>query len=130
SDTAFEGECGGLEDAVAGAEPPVRMVTQLPEVEKQVSIANVSFTDDVLTVELGYSGCSEQHFHLNIGTAFKESSPVQVDYSFVPMVEYGFLAYFTSEFSYVLAPLKHLYQTAYQAQSGSINLPGIGVYSF
>lgn len=127
---ALAGGCGELEGVLAFAEPPVHVVEQLPRVEKQVEVGEAAIEGDVLTVELAYSGCDEQHFHFLISSQFRESAPVQVDYAFEPLVKDGCLAYFTTRFVYDLLPLKHVYQQAYRAESGSIVLPGIGTYSF
>lgn len=126
----LDDQCGKLEGAIAFADPPVRMVEKLPTTEKSVAIDKASIDGDRLFVRLGYSGCGEQHFDLYINSAFMESHPVQVKYEFVPQVEDLCLAVFATEFSYDLIPLKHAYQEAYQSETGSISLPGIGVYEF
>lgn len=127
---AFSGACADLEGTLAFEQPPVRVVEQLPKVEKSVEVISAAIADDVLTVELGYSGCSEQHFHFYASSFFLESAPVQVEYAFEPLVNDACLAYFTTEFVYDLLPLKHVYQQAYQTQTGTVVLPGIGSYSF
>ena len=124
------GECGDLEGVPAFAEPPVKIAENLPTTEKTVTISNVRFTGDVLTVTLGYSGCRPQHFDFYVSNLFLESNPVQANSVFKPMVEDLCLAVFSTEFSYDLIPLKHAYQQAYQTERGEIILRGIGRYVF
>lgn len=126
----LDDQCGTLEGAIAYADPPVRVVDELPKTAKQVTIDKVSIEGDRLFVRLGYSGCSEQHFDLYIGRGFMESHPVRVKYQFVPQVEDQCLAYFTTEYSYDLIPLKRAYRKAYKSESGSADLPGLGTYHF
>ena len=128
--TVFDDACGTLENSLVFAEPPIKIVDKLPKTSKNTVIDNVSIENDILKLSLAYSGCSEQHFNFSASKAFKESNPVQIDYVFTPMVEDQCEAYFVTNFAYDLLPLKHTYQNAYQAKSGKINLPGIGVYSF
>lgn len=127
---SFDGECGDLESVLTFGHPPAKMVTNLPDVEKRVSISNPSFNEEILTVELGYSGCSPQHFDLYFSSEFAESQPVQARFVFQPMVEDGCLAVFSTQLSYDLLPLKQAYQKAYNTQSGEIELPGIGTFVF
>lgn len=126
----LDDDCGKLEGAIAFADPPVRVVKELPKSDKPVTIDKVSIEGDRLFVRLGYSGCQEQHFDLYIDSAFRESHPVQLKYQFVPQVEDRCLAYFTTEFSYDLIPLRHAYRAAYQSESGAMVLPELGTYQF
>lgn len=118
--------CGSLEGVTAGGEPPVKLVDTLPTTNTKATISNVRFKGDVLTLTLGYSGCNAQHFDFYIGNAFLKSKPVQVNFVFKPQQEQLCEAYFTTEFSYDLLPLKQLYG----AEHGEIVLPGIGSYVF
>lgn len=130
AEVAFNGVCGELEETMAFDNPLVRRTDDLPSTEKTVTVENVRFDGDVLNVNLGYSGCDEQHFHFYVADTFMESLPVQVGNAFVPLVEDECLASFSTEFSYDLTPLKHAYQQAYQTETGTIVLPGVGTYSF
>jgi hypothetical protein len=123
-------ECGKLEGTIAFAEPPVTIVEKLPAVEKEVKVDNVRFEGDRLFVTLGYSGCAEQHFDLQISSIFMESNPVQAETVFVPAVNDRCLAYFTTEFAYDLIPLKHAHQQGYHQEHAEIILRGIGRYRF
>lgn len=130
AEVAFNGECGELENVLAFDNPLVKRVDDLPTTEKTVTVSNVRFDGDVLNVSLSYSGCDEQHFQFYASSRFMESLPVQIGSAFVPMVEDRCLAFFTTEFSYDLTPLKHAYQQAYQTETGTIELRGVGTYSF
>lgn len=127
---AFLGECGDLDGLLTSGEPPVQMVKTLPTTFKEARVIDATITDDVLSVNIGYSGCDQQHFQLFVSTAFAESFPVQAQYRFKPLVEDSCEAYFTTHFSYDLKPLKHAYQEVYQSKTGQVSLPGIGLYSF
>ena len=120
-----DGPCGSLQGVTAGGEPPVKLVDSLPN-PSAAKASNVQFKSDVLTLTLGYSGCGPQHFDLYIGKAFLKSKPVQVNFAFKAQREEACEAYFTTEFSYDLLPLKQLYG----AEHGEIVLPGIGSYVF
>lgn len=131
ADVSFAGECGtGLEGVPTFESPTVRLSEALPETTKSVNVSDVQWDGDIVSFNLSYSGCSPQHFDFHISTAFKESFPVQVDAVFKPMVEDFCDAHWTSEFSYDLKPLKHLYQQAYQTDTGKIQIEGIGLYEF
>lgn len=120
-----EGRCGSLEGVLAGGEPPVKLVDSLPTASA-AKVGNVQFKGDVVTLTLGYSGCGPQHFDFYIGKGFLKSKPVQVNFAFKAQREELCEAYFTTEFSYDLLPLKQLYG----AEHGDISLPGIGLYVF
>lgn len=126
----FEGECGALENTLTMGEPPIQLTSKLPETEKTLSIGNAAIEDDILIIEVGYSGCSPQHFDMHFSPKFGESYPVQAAYSLTPQVEDLCRAAFQTEFTYDLRPLKHAYQEAYQTENGAIYLPGIGTYRF
>lgn len=130
AEMAFADQCGELEGAVAFDNPLVKRVDDMPSTEKTVAITEVQFDGDVLNVTLGYSGCDQQHFHLYVSTAFRESNPVQVDTAFVPMLEDDCDAALSTTFKYDLTPLKYAYQQSYQTDTGTIVLQGIGTYSF
>lgn len=120
-----DGPCGSLQGVTAGGEPPVKLVDSLPTASA-AKVGNVQFKGDVLTLTLGYSGCGPQHFDLYIGKAFLKSKPVQANFAFKAQREELCEAYFTTEFSYDLLPLKQ----HYGAEHGEIVLPGIGSYVF
>lgn len=126
----LDDECGTLEGTAAFAEPPVTVVGKLATTAKEVKVDKVRFDGDRLFVTLGYSGCDEQHFDLQVSRVFMESYPVQSATAFIPAVNDLCLAYFTTDFAYDLIPLKHAYQQAYQQESGEIVLRGIGSYKF
>jgi len=126
----LDDECGKLNGVPAFGQPPVKVADKLPEVYKMVTVTDVGFSGDVLTVTLNYSGCSAQYFDLYAADLFMESSPVQVKTRFKPMVEDLCKAYISSKASYDLIPLKHAYQQAYDTEHGEILLQGIGNYIF
>lgn len=126
----FDDACGKLDGVPAFGQPPVKILDPLPTAHKKVSVNNVRIARDVLTLTLGYSGCSPQYFDLYVSDQFMESNPVQVKSRFKPMVEDACLAYFQTEAAYDLIPLKHAYQQAYGTEHGEIVLQGIGNYVF
>ena len=126
----FDKECGKLDGVPAFGQPPVKMKETLPKVHKTISVSNVRIAGDVVTLTLGYSGCSPQYFDLYVSEQFMESSPVQVKTQFKPMVEDLCEAYFQSDAAYDLIPLKHAYQQAYGSEHGEIVLQGLGNYVF
>lgn len=132
ADVSFTGECGALDldDVQTFEQPTVQLSDELPVTSKMVTIADVQWEADVVSFELGYSGCEPQHYDFHISTAFKESAPVQVDAVLKPMTEDFCDAYWTSDYSYDLKPLKHAYQKAYQTETGTIQIQGIGLYTF
>lgn len=120
-----DGPCGSLQGVTAGGEPPVKLVETLPR-PSSAKVSKASIKGDVLTLSLGYSGCGPQHFDLYIGKAFLKSKPVQVNVAFKAQREEACDAYFLTEFSYDLLPLKQLYG----AEHGEIVLPEMGTYIF
>lgn len=129
--TVFTGECGSLDGVLVDGEPPVHMVDELPTTGKTVTIVESSIDGDILTVTLGYSGCSAQHFQFFAGKSFLETNPVQAEVVFKPLVEDECEAYFTTQFHYDLLPLKAVWQSGYGNTSGEIILRGgLGSYQF
>lgn len=126
----LDAECGKLEGVQAFGQPPVKIVEKLPEVQKTVTVSDVNFSKDVLSLTLTYGGCSAQYFDLYVSDLFMESHPVQVKTRFKPMVEDFCKALITSKATYDLIPLKHAYQQAYGTETGEIVLQGIGSYIF
>ncbi len=124
------GECPkALVDMPVTEEPPVVLVSSFPTPAEQVKVVKADIKGDVLTVTLGYSGCSEQHYSLLVGDAFLESDPVQVSYQFQAVVEDFCDAYFETEFAYDLMPLRIAYSQSYKGD-GVIAIPEIGRYEF
>lgn len=127
----FDGDCGTLENTPTMGEPPVQVTDELPSSELVMYIENAAIQDDVLSVDLSYTGCDSQHFQLYISSEFKESYPVEVAYSFVSQTKRTHcVPLFEARFVYDLRPLKHAYQEAYQTQNGEIEIPEIGTYRF
>lgn len=126
----FEGECGALENTLTMGEPPVQLTSSLPSSDLVMYIENASIEDDLLSVDLGYTGCHIQHFNLYVSSEFNESDPVEVAFSFVPQKVTNCVPLFGTRFVYDLRPLKHAYQQAYQTESGEIAIPEIGTYRF
>lgn len=126
----LESNCGDLEHELTMGEPPVVVSERLPAETKPVTIVGAKIKDDLLSVELAYSGCDQQHFQLVVSNAFRESFPVQAGFVFKPMVNDLCKAHWVTQFVYDLRPLKHAYQQAYQTKSGEIVLPQLGTYSF
>lgn len=120
--------CGALEGVTAPSAPPVKMVAALPEPEKTVNVLSASVEGDVLTVNLAYSGCQQQHFALQVERGFGESSPVQAHWALVPMVHDLCQVAFTDTLVYDLLPLKSLYEEAYGTGEATIVLPGLVDY--
>ncbi len=126
----ISGECPkALTEVPVTAEPPVVLVNSFPTPAEQTTIVKAGIKNDVLTVTLGYSGCSEQHYSLLVQDAFLKSEPVQVNYQFQPVVEDFCDAYFETEFTYDLMPLRLAYSQSYKG-AGVIAIPEIGRYEF
>lgn len=124
------GECPKtLVEMPVTAEPPVILVEELPEVRETVRVVESRISGDVLTVKLGYSGCSEQHVSMLALDEFLESDPVQVSYTFQSVVEDFCDAYFETEFVYDLMPLRLAYSRSYNG-AGKILIPEVGLYEF
>lgn len=120
--------CGALAGVSAGAEPPVKIVNNLSSSNKIVGLSNASITGDVLTVDLSYSGCSEQHFNFEVMRSFAETQPVQARVRFIPLVEDDCDAALSFTYKYDLLPLKATYEAMYGSGPATIVLPGLGDY--
>lgn len=128
--TIFDDACGKLENTLVFGQPPVKIVKELPKVSQKVTVGDARIDKDVLTVELGYSGCSPQHIEFYAGSSFMKSLPVQAMYAFKPLQQEDCDAVFNTKFSYDLIPLKNAYQQSYKTDTGEIVLPGLGRYTF
>lgn len=122
--------CGALEDEVAVSYPPVKMVSALNTDRFTPRVDKARVENDVLYVNLFYSGCNEQHFDFQVSQTFAESMPVQASWTFVAQVDQACQEAFNVEYQYDLKPLKAIYQEQYGAGSGTIVLPGLIDYSF
>lgn len=85
-----------------------------------VSVIEAEITDDVLTVTLGYSGCSEQVIDLNIdGSVLLPSFPVQVNYAFSKQVDDTSCdAAFESVYQYDLLPVRKAFPGNVESSNG------------
>jgi hypothetical protein len=110
----FQGGCEilGLEGQLSFAQAPVRLFNlgadrqTLPESEG-ISVIGATVDNDVLSVTLGFSGCSVQPIHFNVdASVVLESAPVQLRYSFNKETDDDCDAYFESTFNYDLIPIK------------------------
>ncbi len=129
---AYIGECGGLEEQAATNDRPAQVVAGLQVSGLIVEGKTVSLEGDLLTVSFGYSGCDEVEFNLVFSSLFLESNPVQAESALVAETPPGICAAaFSGQQTFDLAPLKQRYMDAYQADSGSIILRGLGqTYTF
>lgn len=84
------------------------------------SVADASIEDDILTLTVGYSGCSPHQFDMVFTNYFLESNPVQAN-AILPNISEACRAFFQTTHSFDLAPLKKSYQESY-GKSGSINI--------
>lgn len=135
ADITWQYECGTLEGAFSSGEPPVSLVENLATVNKTVS-AKATIENDILSVTLSYSGCDEQHFDLQVETAFFD--PITdngahvrgANFSFIPMIDDACQAIQVTELHYDLLPLKAHYQQTLDRSSGEIMLPNLAIYRF
>lgn len=125
-----ETECGELEGQLAFDQPPVKIVTELPEPLEETSVRDISIANDILSLSLAFSGCDEQHFELFIEDAFLESNPVQVRTVLQAQVSQLCEAVISQDYAYDLLPLKAQYQKLYGKGAGEIILRGLGTYRF
>ena len=128
---SFEGECEsiGLTEHLTFDDQPVRLFNldplddtvgkkPLPRSEG-IEILESSIQDDVLTLKLGYSGCTEQPIYYNIdGSTLLESLPPQTGWSLNKSVEDLCLAYFESTYTYDLLPLRALFKDHVESDYG------------
>lgn len=87
-----------------------------------VDIRTVAISDDVINLEIGYSGCVGHEFELFSSSYFMESNPVQIPIGLYHKSSYDMCPqYSIRTISFSLVPLKELYQH-YYSDNGQIIL--------
>lgn len=123
---SFNGECSlaQLDNQPTFAEQPVRLynvnsnLAELPAAGS-VKVIEASITEDILTAKLGYSGCNEQPVSFNVdASTVLESLPVQLVYHFAPREEQACDAYFETEFTYDLLPVRAVFRDHVESEPG------------
>ncbi len=125
-------ECNNLEGALSLGGPPIIPYAAdfTPEPKQTLATAeDWSLSDDILTVNLSYVSCTEQHGDMSTTEAFLESFPVQVASYFIAHQTQACETQINSTHRYDLKPLKRRYQAVYQSENGKIDIGGI-LYEF
>lgn len=132
---SFRDYCGvlDLENQLAFHHQPVKLFNldaessspaDLPRSEG-ISVIDAEINGDVLTVTLGYSGCSAQEIALNVdGSVLLQSSPIQVNYAFSKEGDDACDAYFESVYEYDLLPVWRAFP-GYVESSGGLAILGL-----
>lgn len=81
----------------------------------------VKLEGDIVTLNVGYSGCGEKDVNMVFGNYFLESNPVQA-HAFLPSVEEACLAVFSKDYTFDLSYLKESFNDFYPNQEGKINI--------
>lgn len=130
---SFDGDCGGLEDALAFADEPVKMVTLLVDTQTGApfKLIKADISDDVANLTLQYSGgCGEHDFDLNIAQQLQPGTPATALAKLTHTSSDNCDALITREHSFDLLPLREFYRRQFGQQAGAVNISGIGTYSF
>lgn len=125
---SFDAECDAikLENTLSFEQTPVHLYgvgAAKLNTEKRpnsaVTVIDASIKEDVLTVTLGYSGCTEQPISYNVDAkVLSKSLPAQVIYSFSKQQEDLCEAYFKSTYQYDLLPLRANFRAQVEGDAG------------
>lgn len=85
----------------------------------QVELINIE--DDIVTLNVGYSGCGVKDINMVFYNYFLESEPVQA-YAVLPQINDACRAVFSKEYSFDLSPLKEKHREISFGNSGSISI--------
>jgi hypothetical protein len=130
---AFSDECEGLEGYLAFEDKPVRIkeLAEVPIENAPITITHAKIEGDIVTLEVSYSGgCGTHEINLFVSNMFMESNPVQTESILSHVTEDPCDAVVTEELTFDLLPLKEFYSRIYGYGEGSINIQGIGLYTF
>jgi hypothetical protein len=130
---SFNDECDGLEDQLAFDDKPVQIkdLAEVPINNAPVTINSVEIEGDIVTLDVSYSGgCGPHEFNLFVINLFLDSNPVQTESILSHVTEVACDAVVTDELTFELLPLREFYQRIYGEGEGSINIQGIGTYTF
>lgn len=131
---SFEAKCeevSGLTGLLSFRDMPVQLVNvgvELPSValpsSDGIRVLDSAIDEDVLTVTLGYSGCNEQAIHYYVDSSVLLTSlPVQLAFSFAKPVEDFCDAYFETELTYDLLPIR--YQFKNEVETTGVKILGV-----
>jgi len=132
---AMETECLGLEDVLSEHIEPV-FITNIAIIDiysDNFKIVNSVINDDTLTILFEVSGgCGSHELDLLVSDSFLESSPVQLANVIAYKNNDNCDSIITVEKTFDLEPIQELYRRNYPQQAGvqSVDLPGLGLYSF
>ncbi|HEY7884038.1 MAG TPA: hypothetical protein VIC08_03725 [Cellvibrionaceae bacterium] len=131
---SFEGQCEALEGQITQASQPIiihKTIDDLPGAATSLEVVDSEINDHIAAVTVQYGGgCSEHAIHLHVAPPFMESWPLQIHARLTHQTDDSCEALITHTLSIDLLPLKELYHTNYQEDSGEIMIPEIGLYSF
>lgn len=130
---SFNDECEGLENHLAFEDKPIRIkeLTEVPIDNAPVTVTSVEIEGDIVTLEVSYSGgCGTHEFNLFVSNLFMESDPIQTESILSHVTEDACEALITEKLTFDLLPIREFYQRIYGQGPGSINIQGIGLYSF
>src|SRR5690606_33777216 len=96
-----------------------------------VTITKAEIDNNLVTLEVSYAGgCKPHEFNLIVSSLFMESNPVQTESILSHVTEDTCEALVTEKLTFDLLPIREFYQRIYGPGAGSINIQGIGLYSF
>lgn len=130
---AFHDECAGLENRVAFADDPVRIMelSEVPVNVAPVTLLNAEFDGDVVNLTLSYAGGCEPHsFTLFVSHIFQESDPLQANAILTHETDDMCEALLTEVIRVDLLPLQEFHRRAYGSNHGRIRIKDIGLYEF
>ena len=130
---SFQDECGGLEERLAFEDKPIQIkeLAEVPIDNAPVTMSSVEIKGDIVTLEVSYSGgCGTHEFNLFVSNLFMESNPVQTESILSHVTEDACEALITEKLTFDLLPIREFYQRSYGQGSASVNIQGIGLYSF
>lgn len=130
---AFSDECESLEEQMAFADKPVwiKEYADVPVDNAPVTITHAEINGDVAKLEVSYTGgCKSHEIKLIVSSLFMESNPVQTESILSHITEDSCDAVVAEELTFDLLPLREFYRRTYGEFNGSINIQGIGLYTF
>jgi hypothetical protein len=130
---SFQDECEGLEGQFVFDDKPVRIkeLAEVPVDNAPVTITSAVIEGGIVTLEVSYAGgCQPHEFNLFVSNLFMESDPVQTESLLSHVTEDTCEALVTETLTFDLLPLREFYQRIYGQGPGSINIQGIGTYTF
>ncbi len=132
---AMETECLGLEFVLSEHIEPV-FITDIADIDivsDNFTISNSEINEDTLTIIFEVSGaCGSHEFDLLVNNSFLESDPVQLTNEITYKNNDSCDSIITVEKTFDLEPIQELFRRSYPEQTDvqSVELPGLGLYSF